>query len=188
MPGVDVEIENHVPPKNEFSVSRLIERASENLGGENPEAEPPKKRGRKPYVRPNQREDISSLVVSLVTLAIASLDVPEQIKPNEAEVTGFSQYATRIFLRHVDISGRMTADMLDAIGLIAVLSGWYARVSPELHAWRKMKRPSVNERSTEIPYRDNGNSEILDPIENLSPGTSAFLKRSQEAAGNGHAD
>lgn len=91
------------------------------------------------YIRPQQREELSTLVSSVFVMIIAASNVPDEIAPDNDEINGISEHLIKILARHVDLSKRLTGDVLDIIGIIAISSGWYARVAPIIAEMRKEK-------------------------------------------------
>ena len=98
-----------------------------------------------------------------------------EIKPNESELGVFSNHLTGILIRHLPISKGLSADALDIIGIFAVVSGYYARVSPEL------RRPQPKATPTLYP-EPIPESIAADPISDLSREAGEFLRAAQSKA------
>lgn len=124
------EIEAHEEKsQSDFSFGGVLDRARENLASGL--TEKPRATGKR-YVSKRDREtqeNLSSLVVSLFTMLVAAFNFPEDVKPNDADISGFSIPATRIILRHVNIAKGLTEDVIDAIAMIAALSAYWMRTS-----------------------------------------------------------
>lgn len=74
-------------------------------------------------------QDFPTIITSILALTFSALAMPEEIKPNEAEITAVSYHASRIMLRHIDVTNKLNADALDIVGILATGAGWYMRVS-----------------------------------------------------------
>ena len=79
--------------------------------------------------RQEQESNIATLITSLLVMLLAGWKVPDELKPSEDEVTAVSGFGVSILLRHVDISGRLTAGAIDVIGIVAVTAGYISRTS-----------------------------------------------------------
>jgi hypothetical protein len=79
-------------------------------------------------------EDFSTIVITLLTLALSAWQPPADIKPNEDELQAFSVPVTRMLLRHIPIAKKMSADMVDIVGMIGAISAYYVRTG---EAWKK---------------------------------------------------
>ena len=101
--------------------------------------------------------------MAVLTLVLSLANIPQNIKPIESELNVFTNHLTGILLRHLPIAKGFSADALDIIGLFAVMSGYYARIAPELKA-----KQVTTTYPQPIP-------ESLDPITNLSPEAGQFL-------------
>lgn len=135
------------------------------------------KKGRKPKEQENLQEDFSTLVTSLLVVVVTAWNAPEQIKPNNDELGGLSFRITRITLRHIDLSGKVTADVLDLIGIIAIGASYYSRVAPQL---KQLQQPREAQIDRQAFYRDNGNVPGSDepwvtPIQQADPGLKNWL-------------
>jgi hypothetical protein len=94
--------------------------------------EQPKERKSKGKISKNNFDDLVGLVASILLLIVAASGMREEVKPNETEINGVSEHIVKIASRHVNIQNKLTGDMLDLFGLIAIFSGWYVRVAPAL--------------------------------------------------------
>ncbi len=163
-----------------MSLSGLLDRARDNLTSDAPE--PPKSKWSK-YKASKNKNEVTTAISSLLVLFLASWKVPDELKPNEAETEAVSNYATRLLLRHVDLSGRLTADALDVIGIVAVLSGYYARTASNWREYRDLQAATVldvpNVRQIDPrprkPQEDKPTSN--DPIGEIDPNAANFLNR-----------
>jgi hypothetical protein len=125
-------------------------------------------------------DEFSTLIVSVSVLILSFSNMPEQIKPNDAELRVLANHLSGLMLRHLPISSKFSADSLDIIGILAVLSGYYARVSPALKELRENKpkaeriapAPTEREVSKTAP---GAATRLVDDIERLSPSTARFL-------------
>jgi hypothetical protein len=77
-------------------------------------------------------EDFPTILTSVLALVFSALSMPEEMKPNKDELGAVSYHATRIMLRHIDVTNKLNADALDIIGILSTGAGWYMRVSPTL--------------------------------------------------------
>ena len=98
-------------------------------------------------------EDFSTIVVTLLTLALSAWNVPADLKPNGDEVNALSVPATRMLLRHVPITAKLSADALDVIGMIGAMSAYYARTNP---AWRKYNEERRVKAEAELQEQNSG--------------------------------
>lgn len=124
-------------------------------------------RQRKKWVSPAKRQEqegnITTLVTSLIIMLVAGWKVPDELKPSEDEMTAVSGLSTSILLRHVNISGRLTQDVLDGIGIVAVVAMYITRTSSAWRVYTEAKKASeaipapVLERDPLIP-KDIGDS------------------------------
>lgn len=137
-------------------------------------------RGRKKKTAAN--DEFSTLIISVLVLILSFSNIPEQVKPNDSELRVIANHLSGLMLRHLPISSKFSQDSLDIIGIMAVLSGWYARVSPALKELQSQKKtaPALKD---EVKETRNNEPAQIDPIEKLSPATARFLdeveKRSQ---------
>jgi hypothetical protein len=151
------------------------------------------------------KAELATLVSTVFVLLLALWPAPETVKPNPTEVDAFSEHFSSIILRHIDLSGAITGDVLDAIGLVAVLGSWLTRVGPELRIYNEQRRDEraaaiATGTETHKPLRKSS-SKIIEavsktPIENVSPATKEYLDKlaaeessgRQEASENAQAD
>jgi hypothetical protein len=181
---VEEQIDDHEPPAEGMSFSGLLDRARDNLAtgitGEVPG------KPRKKYIRPAQRDEIGTVVASLLTLMISAWAVPSDLKPNDEEINALASPCTGIILRHVNLSGRLTGDVLDAIGILAVVSGYYARTASAWRAYRPAGEAIPPRPRSVVVDRGNGYGEVhierqegerADPIADLDPNAAEFLNK-----------
>lgn len=129
------------------------------------------------------REDLKTLSIALLTLVMSLGNIPQDIKPNDSEIGIVSHHLTGIMIRHLPINGKMSADALDIIGLIAVMSTWYARVQPALNQRRAQATPPVQARSKTAPTQPVKEESPSDPFMRHSPGAGAWLQNAAAQAG-----
>lgn len=125
----EIEAHEEKPQSESFSFGGLLDRARDNLASGI--SEKPRATGKKYITKKDKetQENLATLAVSLFTMLIAAFNFPEDVKPNEADISGFSIPATRIILRHVNIAKGLTEDVIDAIAMIAAFSGYWMRTS-----------------------------------------------------------
>lgn len=174
-----VDIEGHAESESGLTWQEKLKRASENIGllDADDSDQRIETRGRKKKTA--VADEFSTLVVALLTLGVSFANIPEQVKPNQSELAIFSNHLTGILIRHLPISNKFSADSLDIIGLVAVCSGWYARVAPEIKALNAGKDnppppPKNIEPKTPPPPAD--------PVLNLSPRAADYLESVQKKA------
>lgn len=165
--NVEVESHNSTPPEEEKGFGATLRRAAESSGLFDDSPAPSKAK----KAKANQ-EEFNSLVIAVLTLGVSFANMRPEIKPNESELGVFSNHLTGILIRHLPIAKGLSADALDVIGIFAVISGYYARVSPEIK--RKDSTPKINKIYPEpIPAGP------ADPISDLSPEAGQFLRAAQ---------
>ena len=135
-------------------------------------------RGRKKKTAAN--DEFATLVISVLVLILSFSNIPEQVKPNDSKLRVLASHLSGLMLRHLPISSKFSQDSLDIIGIMAVVSGWYARVSPALKELQEKKQTEVKPIPAQVeqkPVKDlgNGYGEPIDPVEKLSPATARFL-------------
>jgi hypothetical protein len=143
--------------------SGLIAKARSG-GGIDPEVGNTKTRGGARIVRNAEVETFSTVVIAVLSLGITALSLPPEIKPNDTEINSFSVPLTRILIRHLPISGRMSADVIDIIALITVGTGWYARVMPFIGTAKTEKKISIEKKNGSKP------DEPIDPLKEIAAG------------------
>ena len=166
--NVEVESHNSTPPEEEKGFGATLRRAAESSGLFDDSPAPSKAK----KAKANQ-EEFNSLVIAVLTLGVSFANMRPEIKPNESELGVFSNHLTGILIRHLPIAKGLSADALDVIGIFAVISGYYARISPDL------KRP-VKKMEAAPAVKDLGNGfGVVDPISDLSPEAGEFLRAAQ---------
>ena len=185
-PGViSVDIESHGPAGEPSTWQEKLKRASERVGlfDEEDSTERIETRGRKK--KGAVQDEFSTLVIALLTLAVSFVNIPEQVKPNQSELSIFSNHLTGIMIRHLPISNKFSADSLDIIGLVAVCSGWYARVAPEIRALQppKTNKPNNPPDNKPGPGHDEPKPPAPgDPVLTLSPAAADYLASVEKKA------
>lgn len=158
------------------------------------EVDKPKKGSWKKYANGKQKEEVATLMASLLTLWVSSWRAPEEFRMTTEEIDAISTHGTNILLRHVNLSGKLTGDALDAIGIIATLSAYYARTRQYWAAQRAMARAeragiqTVEKEPTAyvvkdgriIPH-DNGKA---DPVRDIDPGAADWLEERRKKHDN----
>jgi hypothetical protein len=156
-------------PENS-GIDGILGQAEGYLGADVPgvPGEPPKKQWKKwnPAAK-REMEEVTTMISSLFVLVVAGWRIPPALKPNEDETNAVSGAATRILLRHVDLTGKMTKDAVDVIGIIAVSAAWYTRTAPLWAQYRELQSAQA------IPKHDSSG----DPIAETDPAAALFLGR-----------
>lgn len=142
---VETDVQEHSEKSNDF-----LKRAAANLGGltEKKLSKTQKWKNSKKA----REEDFSSQIVTLLILVISSLNMPDEVKPNDEEIQAFSVPATKLLLRNVNVTGKLSQNALDAIGMVAALSAYYVRTSS---AWRKVNEERRAKNESEKPASDD---------------------------------
>lgn len=176
----NIFIEDHSPVSRTEpdSAWEKIKSAAARTGFLTDEEEPRiENRGRKKKTAAT--DEFATLIISVLVLILSFSNMPEQIKPNDSELRVLANHLAGLMIRHMPISSKFSADSLDIIGIFAVVSGYYARVSPaikELQAQKPKERiaPAQN-REVSDKTQNTEFSRVIDPIERLSPATAQFL-------------
>jgi len=153
-----------------------LRRAAEKAGMLSDDSEPEhiETRGRKKKTA--AQDEFNTLTIALLSLVLSVTNIPENVKPNDSELAQFSNHLTGLLLRHLPISGKFSADALDIIGLLAVGSGWYARVAPELKAARQTRQPAQEQHY--FMEDDLQPAPVqTDAISRINPGVGDWLNR-----------
>lgn len=169
--NVEVESHNSQPPEQEKGFGATLRRAAESSGLFDDSPAPSKAKKSKA-----NQDEFNSLVIAVLTLGVSFANMRPEIKPNESELGVFSNHLTGILIRHLPISKGLSADALDIIGIFAVISGYYARVSPEL------RRPARKVEAAPDLYPGPIPAAAADPISDLSPEAGEFLRAAQSKA------
>lgn len=184
---VETNVEAHDLPDVTSSLidrakNKLVEMGQDSIdGGSVVTEDKPKSNWRKYSNKAKQdrsKAEFATLVSTVIILLVALWPAPDTVKPNELEVNALSEHLSNIVLRHFDLSGAITADVLDVIGIIAVTGTWLSRVGPELRALNKKEVTATRLSSGSVkgtPEKELDRSET--PIEKLSPETKAYLDR-----------
>ena len=169
--NVEVESHNSQPPEQEKGFGATLRRAAESSGLFDDSPAPSKAKKSKA-----NQDEFNSLVIAVLTLGVSFANMRPEIKPNESELGVFSSHLTGILIRHLPISKGLSADALDIIGIFAVVSGYYARVSPEI------RRPARKVEAAPDLYPGPIPAAAADPISDLSPEAGEFLRAAQSKA------
>lgn len=89
----------------------------------------------------SEREEVSTLILTVFVLGVAAVDVPEEVKPERDELAAVAERLTNILARHNLLLGKLSGDALDVVAIIAVGAGWYSRVAPDLRRLRGSNGP-----------------------------------------------
>ncbi len=119
---------------------------------------PAKKKWVSPEKRKAQEASVASLLTSLFVMIVVSWQAPDELKPNEDELTAVSGFSTSILLRHVNISGRLTQDVMDGIGIVAVIASYLSRTAEARRNYalsRSESEPAVIEERHDEPIYPN---------------------------------
>ncbi len=189
---IPVEVEGHAPTEK-----TLKERAAEKFSSmfstddnisvvdADLDGKPKRRKGVPKAQRAETQQEFSTLVSSVFVVIFALSSWPDDIKPNDDEVDGVSIRITKILMRHVDISGKLTGDVLDIIGIIAIGSSWYARVSPMLKQLKAHNEKPVF-RAYDQAVNENtqsGSEAWVTPIEQASPEYKVWLDHIEDGSG-----
>lgn len=137
--AVDLQVDDHANDDILTSASRLIGGAAKPLSRNQ------RYKQNKKAKEAAKGEDFSTIIITIMTLALSAWSVPDELKPNEDELQAFSVPATRMLLRHVPITSKLSADALDAIGMIGAMSAYYARTRKAWTKYQETKTPRIEE-------------------------------------------
>jgi hypothetical protein len=169
-----VEDHNIVQSAEPDSAWEKIKNAATRSGLFVDEDERVETRGRKKKTAAS--DEFATLIISVLVLILSFSNVPEEVKPNDAELRVLANHLSGLMLRHLPISSKFSQDSLDIIGIIAVVSGWYARVSPAIKELQSQKKETKTiQAHAESPAPARVEEKPLDPVERLSPATARFL-------------
>lgn len=148
------------------------------------------RRGRPPKAEKDDATgDFANLLSSVIVIAFAFTNLNEELKPTPDETGEVSLHVAKIIMRHVDISGKLTGDALDAIGIITVIAAYSARVAPLVRAMREQKQGEIqqvesgNLRVDDYkPGIDKDTPKAITPIEQASPLTKNWLDKQAVAS------
>jgi len=150
--SVPLEVEEH-------DTGGILSQASQVLAGVTPKLSKNQRYKQNKKARANaSTEQLSDFIITLLTLILSALVIPENLKPNEDEINAFSVPATNILLRHVPLASKLSQDALDVIGMIGALSAYYIRTRDAWlahNATRQTQPQTVTPESvTNIPQDD----------------------------------
>jgi hypothetical protein len=162
--SVNVEIESQPSaeslPKEGFI--NKIASAADSVGlWDDDQTTTTKKDGRGRPSKTKSQDEFSSIVVIVLTLVLSLSNIPAEVKPNDSEIGVFSKHLTGIMIRHLPISGKLSADGLDIIGMLAIMSTWYARVQPvikQIQDQKKIERSTPEDSSPVTAHKTEGNN------------------------------
>jgi len=120
-------------------------------------------------------KDFPTILSSVLALAFSAMAMPEEVKPNDAEISAVSYHATRILLRHIDTTKKLNADALDIIGILSTGAAWFMRVKV-LTGKPEAKTEALKAAPPEAPQPLAADAKVNDPS------TAAFLARSAHNA------
>jgi hypothetical protein len=130
-------------------------------------------------------DDFSTIIITLITLALSAWSAPEELKPNSDEIDAFSVPATRMLLRHVPIAAKMSQDALDALGMIAALSAYSVRTRPAWNKYNEARKVKPEDLPTNTPmvekddpfkYQVREHDEVSEVISTIQPDQTPNLK------------
>lgn len=100
--------------------------------------------------RKAKSEDFSNVVVTLLTLILAAWDRPSDLKPNEDEIGAFSVPCTRMLLRHIPLTAKLSQDALDVIGMVGAASAYYVRTKDAWSIYNQAREKMQAQEQTRI--------------------------------------
>ena len=179
---ISLEVDPHTPDKESgFNLSEVLNKAGQKVKEglfDDDKSLSPKSKGKKKNIESAGvgEEEFYALVVAGVALVLSFWNVPRQVKPNQDEIDIFSSHLSKIAIRHLPVVTQMSPDLLDVVGMFAVASSYYARVSDDL---KTLLKPQPQEkiiisRNTEIP-KDS----IKTDLEIRAPGLNSYLEEAE---------
>lgn len=133
------EVEEQIETQGDGSFETLIKNASASLN--QPQAQ--KGKSRTTQWRESKRaksgaqaEEVTTFVITVMTLLLSAVQMPPDLKPNDDEIGAFSVPATKLLMRHVNLTGKLTQDALDVIGMVAAISAYGVRTGA---AWKNYR-------------------------------------------------
>lgn len=186
--NIEVESQSDDPERGDFAslLKRAANRGSINSEDEPEPSEPRRSRG-KAVKKSESRDELTTLVFTVITLVISISNFPESIRPEEDEVKALGYYISGLMIRNLNISGRLGENTLDIIGILGVVSMWFMRVGPEikrLRAEQQKESKPVLKRTNGSKPEEPGEPGLVDPITISSPGAGAFLDSAHKKAGS----
>lgn len=180
--AVETEVETH-PETGEVSFSdRVNDKLRGLVGGEAGSVvseEVPKKKYNSYYSKRQEKErqeELSTLMTTLLVILVTAVPVPDGIKPNENELGALSVRTASICFRHNWLTGKLSGDALDAIGILAVLASYWNRVKPEIRRLEAVRAASRGQEISEEAYRQT------EPIEQTEAKIDPFLDQLAQRA------
>ncbi len=155
--AVETEVEAH-PDIGEVSFSERVNDKLRGLVSGEPrdvvsEEVPKKKYSYYSKKQEKERqEELSTLLTTLLVILVTAVPAPDGIKPNENELGALSVRTASICFRHNWLTGKLSGDALDAIGILAVLASYWNRVKPELHRLQSVHATSKGQGISEEAY------------------------------------
>lgn len=202
---VETLIETHEAAPESLSLVERAKRKLTDLGHEAIASDEPgsdKKEPRwKKYQRgkkerqDKQQADIGTLVSTILVILIALWSVPQEIKPTNDEVDQFSDHLAGIIYRHTPV-GALSEDVLDLVGMAAVVGVYLTRTSEARRAIAKTRREQPELSTTRpIQYKHDGKNPGVDyehtdertsptPFEIADKAVGDFMKDAKEAYDN----
>ena len=187
---ITLEVDNHSPEnKSGFDLSEVLSKAGkkvkEGLFDDDKSLSPQSKsKSKKINETGAGEEEFYSLVVAGVVLVISFWKVPREVKPNQDEIDIFSNHLSKIAIRHLPAATQMSPDLLDMVGMFAVASSYYARVSDDLKALPKATKTKEVEKQTDFnPANNTPKDTILNDIDRKAPGLSSYLEEAEARHG-----
>lgn len=166
---VSINLESQGGQEESSFLSRLKD-ATKKVALSDDESPRIETRGRK--AKTAAADEFSVLVVSVLVLILSFSNIPDEIKPNEDELSIFSKHLSGILIRHLPISSKFSQDSLDIIGLVAVTSGYYARVAPVIKTYQK-QTPQPTKTNPQQPQESA--PVVVDALRAVNPAAADFL-------------
>lgn len=134
---------------------RAEEEAARLIGGqEEGEGKKARRLGRKEKARrpgPSlAAETLAETIGVPLLLGLAAMVLVEEARPTEAEAKAFLMPIFRVLMRHIPLTGKLNADLIDLVSAFAAAAAWYARVRDHL---KVAPRPR-EERKAPVPGGD----------------------------------
>lgn len=126
-------------------MDNLLLSASQNLSGQQKgSSRTTEWRKKKRSATTEQQADVTNFVIMLLTLILSALQIPGDLKPNQDEINAFAVPATKMLMRHTNITGKYSQDALDLIGMIAAISAYSVRTNA---GWKQYRLQEAAKRA-----------------------------------------
>ena len=203
--AVKVNVESQADPgKKDSSILGILKTAKARaaVNQESGETEPEKRSHKKgegtgrPRGRPSNKDnedEFTSLVFTILTIALSFSGIPPELRPFDDEVNSLAYNIGAIIARHIPAIGNIPPDIINLMGITGILGVWYQRVAPELkrmqaervgtQAPRKIEAKSPNGHKPQGPPAPPEEEVSGDPIHRLSDGSAGFLDHVHDKGG-----